>query len=99
MPSSLSTEYVRSQVIASELGLAVDPTTFPIQVAFVGDGEPVEADWSPGSWETIGGRYYARALVGPGGDVQLVNGRYAMWVRITAAPEKPVIRAGGVYIT
>ncbi len=87
--SSLSREYVRVPVTAN-----ADPTASPVELAFVLDGEPGPQDWVVGSWEKVGSTYFARALVGPGGDKVLADGTYSVWVRVTAPPEVPVFRAG-----
>lgn len=96
--SSLSTEYVKVPVKWIEEGQAVDPTLLPVKFAFLISGEPIEADWKTGSWETGGSTYFARCLVGPAGVATLADGTYAMWLRVTSTPETPVKRVGTLVI-
>lgn len=101
--SSLSTVYVHVPV--RDVLFAADPTTSPVQVAFPARGvEPVESDWRAADWRTDSAVtppvYYARCLVGPMGTVQLADGLYDVWVRVTDNPERPVLRApGGLVVT
>lgn len=75
------------------------PTDFPtVEVAFT-DADLSEAPdtWYAASWEsstkTISGRayYLAQVTVGPAGDVELTEGRWSVWVRLTGAVA-PIIR-------
>lgn len=99
--SSLSTEYVRVPVTATKNGLPYDPTSSTVQMAFPGYGvEPITGDWKSASWETQGGNYWARCLIGPsGGTITLADGFYDVWVKIADSPETPVRRAGTLTIT
>lgn len=96
--SSLSKEYIRVKVEATNAGQPVDPTgTAPsfALVDFATDAEP--SSWDTGTWETDTGPpeiYYARLLVGPAGDVTPSDGKYHIWLKITSAPEVPVRRVG-----
>lgn len=95
--SSLSLEYVKVPVVATEDGGEIDPTAYDVEMAFMPEGEPEEADWASGDWETAGTRYLARCLVGPTG-VILADGTYNIWLRITGSPEVPVKRVGTLVI-
>lgn len=80
-------EYVR--VTVSEGG--VDITGDDVQLAFVVEGTaPVELDWEDADWEVGGPPYVASILVGPGGVLELTEGKYEVWVRVTDNPEIPV---------
>lgn len=70
---------------------ATDPTTLPVQVAFMLTGEPTTADWHDAEWEDA---TTARILLGPGGGVVLTAGRYGIWLRVTGAVEEPERRVG-----
>jgi len=96
-----SKETVRAIVRAREAGIDVDPTGFPVELAWTGlNTDPIAGDWKAASWEADGTRYKARAVVGPGGGVvTLVKGKvYKMWVRITTPTEKPILPAGKVIV-
>lgn len=93
--SSLSTEYVEVPI----RHLDTDPTTYDVDMAFKTSGEPELADWVTSIWETRGTSYIARCLVGPEGSTQLDDGSYDVWVRITATPELPHIKAGRLRIS
>jgi len=97
--SALSLTYVRTAVRHRQAGLTVDPTGNTVQMAFPAVGvDPVSGDWKTASWETdttlTPDAYYARCLVGPGGTIALAAGTYGVWVKVTATPEIPVIKAG-----
>lgn len=52
--SSLTTEYVRVQVLASLDGVAVNPTGLTVDIAVVAAGvSPLSGDWHAAAWETI----------------------------------------------
>lgn len=92
-------EYVRAAVAATEDGVAVNPTSNLVQFAFRAPGAtPVEADWKTGEWETSGGTYYARILLGLGGTIELAAGVYEVWLRVTDSPERPVRRVDTVLV-
>lgn len=100
--SSLSKEYVRVPVVAYENGELVDPTTDPVFMAFMADPpkeEPANGDWKTAAWEYDGITYFARCLVGPGGTVELEDGTYHVWVKLTDSPEVPVRRVGRLVIS
>jgi hypothetical protein len=85
-----SVEYVQFPIAGPP---GVDVTTFPVEVAVVTEahGEPPPGDpaWTAGSW--LGG--LASLLVD---ETVLGNGDYVVFGRLTASPEKPVVRAGRV---
>lgn len=98
--SSLSTEYIRVSVSVTKAGIPFDPTGDTVQMAFpLPNVEPVLADWKASSWESTGGNYWARCLVGPSGTVTLADGNYDVWVKITDSPEIPVRKVGSLSIT
>ena len=94
-----STEYRRVLVsVTDEDGDPVDPTGFPVNMAFVADGVlPVEDDWHAATWVTSGGNYYAKILVGPDGGVDLPETDYHVYVRVDAGVEYPYMLAGYLY--
>jgi hypothetical protein len=96
--SSESLEYVKVWVDAKRSGVSFDPTSDVVEMAFTTGSDIDEADWQNSSWETIGRKYYARCLVGPGGAIELDDGLYQVWVRITDSPEIPVLTAGYIKV-
>lgn len=99
---SLSTEYVKTQISYRVEDSFRDPTAFAVHWAFtLGGVEPDDSEWVQGSWETAiaGGKYFARVLIGPQGDVTLDDGVYTAWVRVTGSPEVPVKLVGRLAIT
>lgn len=94
--SSLSTEYVYVPV---SVATGVDPTANLVEMAFVtGSTEPAAEDWNAAEWEPGGPPYRIQCLVG-GQDTDLADGTYNIWIRIDAAPESIVRRAGTLVIT
>lgn len=94
--SDLSTVFVKSRITATKNGTSYNPTGDVVEVAFKLPGvDPSGPDWHAASWETAGTAYYARLLVGPTGGLALAVGTYRMWVRITDAPEIPVLEVPG----
>lgn len=90
--SSLSKEYVYSWIGG------VDGTE-DVEVAFVQADEPAELDWNDADWANIApAGADARILIGPGA-VELTDGTWQMWVRVTTSAEVPVMRAGEIVIT
>ena len=90
--SSLTKEYVKTKVTAKEAGVEVDPTGDVVEFAFTArDADPTT--WTAGAWETIDDDdYWARVVIGPGGDITLPKGEYDAWVRITEVLEIPARR-------
>jgi hypothetical protein len=94
--SDLSTVFIKSRIVATKNGTSYNPTGDVVEVAFKTPGvDPAGPDWHAASWETAGTAYYARLLVGPVGGLVLAVGTYRMWIRITDAPEVPVLEAPG----
>ena len=70
----------------------------PVELAVIDSGveEPAEDDWMPADeWDGT----TAKLLIGPDGTLELEDGTYRVWVRVTATPEIPVIRSGLLRIT
>jgi len=98
---ALSTEYVYCDVRAKDAALVGDPSTGTVRFAFIEDlsaSPDITAVWMVGSWVPGGGPavWTARCLVGPSGDVTtlLLGHTYALWLKLSDAPETPMIRAG-----
>jgi len=94
----LSTEWDRVVVTAS-----ADPTADVVEMAYTGVGtHPDSEDWNAGEWEPdeldVGG-WVARCLVGPVDGVDLAEGTYERWLRVTDSPEVPVLRVGTLAVT
>lgn len=82
-----------------------DPTGATVEIGFSADRDTEPATWHTAAWETsetlrteVGATtvhtpYKATLLVGSGA-TDLAAGEYAVWVRITDAPEVPVRYAG-----
>ena|SRR5947209_446156 len=100
--SAQSTEYIRCQIQATNAGVAVDPTSDTVQMAFVAEGTtPLSGDWKTASWEIDTTQSptadFARALVGSGGVITLVAGTtYDCWIKVSDNPEVPVKKAGSL---
>jgi len=99
--SSLSKQYVTVPVTYTD-----DVTGNTVEFAFTQGAEPVEADWASGDWDgaatAISASEYrqtARALVGPATDFVLTDGWWFAWLRVTASPEVPVLKAGSFLVT
>lgn len=103
--SSLSENYVKVPVSATDSGASVNISTGTVTMAFTAvDTEPVSGDWKTATWETDAtrspARYYARCLVGPGGTVTLTDGDYDVWVKVTGVgSEIPVQKAGRITVS
>lgn len=72
-------------------------SSMPVEIAVV-PAEPADADWRTAAWDTTGPTLDAKVLIGPGTPLELPAGVYSAWVRVTATPETPVLRAGLVRI-
>lgn len=98
--SALSLEYVLAQVRIKVGGVVIDPTDYEVEMAFPAPRvDPVVLDWAAADWETVGSRYFARCLVGPGGTITKAKGRYDVWAKVTANPEIPARRVGRLVVT
>lgn len=104
--SSLSTQWVKvGPIRIVENGDLIDPTAGDVEFAlkeFDSAGRPEEpegGDWVAGSWETGRGRYWARVLVGPAGDIDPGDGTWAVWVKIARSPETIVASPGRIHVT
>jgi hypothetical protein len=98
--SSLSRVMVQVPVTARLNGSPnYDPTGDVVAMAFIpGPAKPDGDDWHVGSWGTDPGpTYLAQCLVGPDA-VELTPGTYQIWVKVTDAPEQPVMQAGQLVI-
>ncbi len=84
IPTS-SIEYVKVEVSSNN-----DPTGNAVSYSFSSDAD-APGGYTLGSWETDGGRYYALCLFNA-----LAAGTYWLWVKVSDAPETPVMRAGRV---
>lgn len=100
--SHLSTEYVKVPVSVTANGVAgYNPTNDVVMLAFTAVGStPGDSDWKTSDWETITGKYYARALVGPGTHSvqQLTVGQWWVWAKISDNPEVPVMLCGQIEV-
>jgi len=101
--SSLSTEYVTVPMSVTKDGVPYNPTSDPVQFAFVtGTSTPPQTgSWVAGEWDTLPGPIYpyqAKCLIGPAGTITLAPGTYIRWVKVTDNPEVPVLQAGQVII-
>ena len=86
---SVSVEYLHVPVTG-----ATD--SMPVEVAVVArDAEPAGGDWLTAAWDGTD----AKILIGPGTDCERDDGVYSVWVRVTATPEIPVLKAGLLRIT
>lgn len=72
------------------------PST-PVHMAVVPYGvEPGADDWHAATWDGS----YAKVKIGAGSSVgQLDEGTYGVWVKVTAADEQPVMKAGPIRVT
>ena len=89
---SLSVEYVKVPVTGPS-----NLTTLTVQMAILPKGQdPTGGDWQSAQW--IGTD--AAVLIGPATALPLVKGvTYGIWVKITAAPEIPVLGPFDLHIT
>lgn len=86
---SISREYLHVPVTGPAEGV-------PVEIAVVGrDAEPADSDWKPAAWDGTD----AKILIGPGSALILAEGVYSVWVRVTASPERPALKAGLLRIT
>jgi hypothetical protein len=103
--SHLSTEYVLIPIAATQSGASYNPTNDEVQFAFMPNPTqiPGSGDWVSGGWETVPTSflypYNARCLVGPSGTINLTQGTYSVYVKITDSPEVPVLVAGQLIVS
>lgn len=106
IPAS-SLVHVMVPVAAKRNGVAVDPTSDTVQMAFLDEdpetASPASDDWKTASWETNSAvtpnQYEAKCLVGTGGATTLTSGTWWVWVKVTDSPEAPVIYSGRIRVT
>ena len=89
---STSVQYVHVPITGTDLD-GGEPVAMAV-IATTAE-EPATGDWKTANWDAGS----ARILIGPGTDLQLADGIYRVWVRVTASPEIPVIRSGLLRIT
>lgn len=99
-----SLEYLPVLVNAFRAGEPYDPSSDSVWIALPDlDQNPISGGWKSATWDTVvvdsDTLYYAKILVGPGGDIDLALGDYDILVKISASPETPIIRAGRLTIT
>jgi hypothetical protein len=85
-----SRELLKVVVEQARAETVVDITTLPVQMAVVEEGiHPDTGDYVPADWETISGKTYATALIGPGGGIQLAltDEFYIAWVKVNTGIE------------
>jgi hypothetical protein len=88
---SVSLEYLHVPVSGATVSQTVE-----LAIIDAGTEEPAETDWhATDAWDGT----TAKLLIGPGGTLELLDGTYRVWVRVTATPEIPVIRGGLLEIT
>lgn len=97
----ITREFYRIPVELTVDGDVVDPTSLTVEFAVVETGvSPIEADWQPGSWETLAssGQTLARVLVGDDTTTfpLTVGTVYDAWLRITDSPERPARLTGTI---
>lgn len=89
---STSVEYLLAEVTSpSEIEI-----TWPVALAVIPTSQkkPLPADWHTAEWQGQA----ARMLIGPGTSLELDCGVYEVWVKVSAAPEDAVRRAGSLEI-
>lgn len=98
--SRLSTQYVLVPVQATQVGLPYNPSGDTVRFAFMPQATqvPGSSDWVAAAWDvnttSVLFPYSAKCLVGPAGTITLGLGTYYMYLKITDAPEIPVLIAG-----
>lgn len=98
-------EYYRVPLTLLVNGVEIDPTALSAEFSVL-DATARPSDdstgWQPGSWESYGGFYYSRILVGDAGAAtaggfQITAGTiYNVWWRITDSPERPARLVGQI---
>lgn len=88
--------------VAVTVPIGINPTGTPPQMAFLVAPPPVQptaGQYINGTWQASVQPFIALCLVGPGGAVQLAQGQYNVWLKITATPEVPVKWCGILQVT
>lgn len=96
--SRLTIEHLRA-VVTADRDLTVDPVHFALVAT---DRDPEDTDWTPGEWEPVPlatGEWVARVLTGPGTALSPGDGAWALWIRITDSPERPVRCLATILVT
>lgn len=76
-----------------------NPTVDLVEFAFLPtDDDPVDNNWTAGTWFATSTRLVARILIGPSGAVTLAPNIYRVWVRVTATPERIVDQVGRLQV-
>lgn len=95
--SSLTTEYLHIPVTGD---VDLDAQVVAIAVIPVGQEEPADDEWHEAAWVgAVGTTRSARVLIGPEEDLELANGTYTAWVKVTDTPEIPVRKSGLIRVT
>lgn len=79
----------------------VDLTAFPVELALVPEGaEPTDGDYHAASWVVpeAGDAPEPSLVIGSPTGVPYLASNYMAWARLTAADERPVLKAGRVRI-
>ncbi len=91
-----------------------DPTADAVSFAFTAEEEDDPVTWTAGEWSVVGraepvfidgkfkNGYKARIVVsgiGNGGDVELAEGDWWVWVRFTSINQQPVRQVGKLTVT
>jgi hypothetical protein len=78
----------------------VDPTSDVVEFQLCATGtEPADDTWKTGTWHPTKTTTAVSPLIGAGGVLTPTPGRWQLWVRITDAPEIPVLHSGAIVIT
>lgn len=87
-----SVEYLVAEVTSPQ---DIDPL-WPVSLTAIPTDQkrPVAADWKTAEWEGSG----VRLLIGPATSLVLTCGKYDVWLKIDAAPEAAIRRAGSLEI-
>jgi len=87
-------EYVLVPITQADTGAG----SLPTEITLVPDGltlDPDAATWYPCDQADDG---TVQVLVGTGGTIDPAPGTYTVYARVTATPERPVLRAGPITI-
>ena len=101
--TAVSTEFVTVEITYRVGDVPANPTAgFTPYLAFVPQTSTrvrsappssfANATWKAATWDTVDGRYFAKALVGPkNGATALAAGTYSVWVGLDGTNEEPVL--------